>query len=436
MAAEAIDISRWQETVRQLLSRNWKRVFDGGSQRELLKQVGALILVFDDRVIDLVSGRQSQLADASIPDAESLARTVGEMLELTQEDSSVILLLPPHGFVATSVDMPGMNRDSLLSALRLQSDNLLPSCIEQLAVVAVPHGADDPHPDVALWIPERGLDGYYRAFEQQGLFLSGVMPRSLALMDVVGDQEILDEDRHTLTRILIRNGVIVQWLHISRKDLEQDIFERQWRQALTSPATESQLAINQDNVPEVFEQASTHKLPGSDYCFFPQGAQQARRQLEKGKRVMLGAVAVLVLAFLAALPFMFQSFRSFRLESILQEQRELSSAARADRQVVQNFEQRWGVITDFPNQDLVQMLFTLQSVLSPEQLTSLELSEGVISIEGESDEPQAILQRLETHPMFTEVIFSRATSNTRYYIDLRLSTVNFEGYMVRYFPEN
>jgi hypothetical protein len=37
--------------------------------------------------------------------------------------------------------------------------------------------------------------------------------------------------------------------------------------------------------------------------------------------------------------------------------------------------------------------------------------------------------------MFTEVVFSRATSNTRYYIDLRLATVNFEAYMVRYFPD-
>jgi hypothetical protein len=38
--------------------------------------------------------------------------------------------------------------------------------------------------------------------------------------------------------------------------------------------------------------------------------------------------------------------------------------------------------------------------------------------------------------MFTEVAFSRATNNARYYIDLRLSTVNFEGYLARYFADN
>ena len=81
-------------------------------------------------------------------------------------------------------------------------------------------------------------------------------------------------------------------------------------------------------------------------------------------------------------------------------------------------------------------MFTLQNVLSPERLTSLEVSEGLIKIQGNSTDPQAILARLEQDSLFTEVLFSRATNNTRYYIDLRLSPVNFEAYMVRYFPND
>ena len=46
------------------------------------------------------------------------------------------------------------------------------------------------------------------------------------------------------------------------------------------------------------------------------------------------------------------------------------------------------------------------------------------------------MERLEQNPVFTEVVFSRATNNSRYYIDLRLNTVNFEAYMVRYFPDD
>ena len=104
--------------------------------------------------------------------------------------------------------------------------------------------------------------------------------------------------------------------------------------------------------------------------------------------------------------------------------------------MVVNFENEWGALSDFPDQRIREAMFTLQNVLSPERLTSLEISEGLVKIQGTSSDPQAILQRLEQDPLFTEVIFSRATNNTRYYIDLRLSPVNFEAYMVRHFPDD
>ena len=114
----------------------------------------------------------------------------------------------------------------------------------------------------------------------------------------------------------------------------------------------------------------------------------------------------------------------------------MSSEARQDQQVVVNFEDQWGPLNDFPEQQLRQAMFTLQNVLGAERISSMEVSEGLIKLQGSSADPQAILQKLEQDPLFTEVLFSRATSNTRYYIDLRLSPVNFEAYMVRYFPEN
>ena len=80
-------------------------------------------------------------------------------------------------------------------------------------------------------------------------------------------------------------------------------------------------------------------------------------------------------------------------------------------------------------------LLQLQTVLSPSVLTSLEVDEGSVQIEGESSDPQSLLQRLEQDSMFTGVDFARATNNNRYYIDLRLSTVDFDGYRQRYFPE-
>ena len=80
-------------------------------------------------------------------------------------------------------------------------------------------------------------------------------------------------------------------------------------------------------------------------------------------------------------------------------------------------------------------MYQLQRLIAPDTLTALEIEEGLISIEGRSANPQAILQRLEQDPLFTEVVFARATNNSRYYINLRLTTVSFEGYRARYLDE-
>jgi len=439
MAATVINTGRWQESLKQLLPRELKEAFTGGSRREVLKNVGAAVLVFDDQVFDVRTGRGVRLEQAenpAEPGAASLASAASDLLGTDAGEMSVVLLLPPAEFVATSVSLPGMARDALVSALQLQADTLLPSYSEPLSVAVNPRAGDDVGVDLALWIPEPRLDALFRAFEQQNLFLAGVIPRCLALAAGAGNQCIQEEDRQSLTSVTLVDGSVRQWLHVRKKDLEQEIFARQWRQALSAAETDNRLEVNAGNACQLLSDVSAYQPVNNYYYFIPRFALQAKRQLEKGKRVLAGAAGLVVLTLFAALPFLLQEIEIRRLQASLGDQQQLSSSAREDRRVVQDFERQWGAITDYPDQDLVETLFTLQSVLSPEQLTSLELNQGVIRIEGESADPQAILQRLEQHPRFTEVAFSRATSNSRYYIDLRLSTVNFDGYLIRYFPDN
>ncbi len=124
------------------------------------------------------------------------------------------------------------------------------------------------------------------------------------------------------------------------------------------------------------------------------------------------------------------------LEAALAAQQTLSAQPRADQAIVRDFETRWGVLNEFPRQDVAQTLLQLQGVLSPSVLSSLELVEGELQIEGESPDPQSLLQQLERNALFTGVDFARATSNNRYYIEMRLSTVDFDEYRARYFPNN
>jgi hypothetical protein len=168
---------------------------------------------------------------------------------------------------------------------------------------------------------------------------------------------------------------------------------------------------------------------------FPEAALSARHQLEQGKLrkelLKVAAAAVLVVS----LPFVWQSFQLFRLNAELDRVQEQSLAARADQAVVRDFENDWGTFNEFPKQDVGLVLQTLQPVINPGLLSALALDEGLLSIEGESPDPQNILEQLEQNPMFTEVDFARATNNNRYFIDLRLSTVNFSAYREWHFPE-
>lgn len=434
MASIAVDFDQWRESLVRRLPAGLVDVLSGGSRKQLLKQVKLALLVFDDQVLNLATGQLVYLGKSAADSTIELARACGEVAGGPQQDVPVLLLLPPREFVATTVSMPGLNREALTSALTLQASTLLPSHGGKLVPVVNPLGREGVHAETALWISEERLDHLYQTFQKMGLLLTAVLPRCLALADTAGDLDLLEKDADSVLRVQLQNGSINRWLRISRKDLEQEIFRKQWDQA-QGPRSERMLEISTSNATEKYRELAREWEPGKDYCIFPRGALNAARRMQKGRRVVLLAGLVVVVALIGALPFIAQSVQMRILGSSLESQRELSSNARQDRAAVQEFEQQWGVLSDFPQQDVVAAMYTLQELLSPEQLSSFELNEGVISIEGESDDPQAILQRLEQHPRFTEVAFARATSNSRYYIDLRLSTVNFEGYMVRYFPD-
>jgi hypothetical protein len=219
-------------------------------------------------------------------------------------------------------------------------------------------------------------------------------------------------------------------LHVRKQDLQQQVFQQQWQEKLAQDSSENIIELNDaaDYCSQIDAQSN------QEYCFFPYGALNATRRTVQGKQYIAAAAAVVAALFIAAVPFILQSLEFRSLAGMLEVQREMASDARQDQAAVVSFESEWGLISDFPEQRLREAMFTLQNILRPDTLTSMEVSEGLIKIQGSSNEPQAILQRLEQDPMFTEVLFSRATNNQRYYIDLRISTVNFEGYMVRYFP--
>lgn len=439
MPSFLIDKPQWREQLTAHLPAQLRTLIQGGSGRDLVKRVNTRFLLFNDQLVHL-EGRRSIALDGD--DALSIAAACAGLLENLsveqRKECAVLLLLPTKYFVATTTLMPGVAKENLVSALKIQAESILPSLEEPLSLAINPLSATLGDEHLALWMLESTLSDLFDAFAAQDIFLAVVKPRFMLGNDegdgnLESDEKtrILDRDAETETSAVLESGVLKSLLHVSKQDLQQQVFLDQWQEALAQDPADNTIELN--DASDFF--TDTDSQANQEYCFYPHGAINATRRTAKGKQYIAIAAAVVALIGVAAIPFILQSLEFRSLANTLEMQREMASEARQDQAAVVAFENEWGLISDFPEQRLREAMFTLQNILRPDTLSSLEVSEGLIKIQGNSNEPQAILQRLEQDPMFTEVVFSRATNNQRYYIDLRLSTVNFEGYMVRYFPD-
>ncbi len=435
----ALPMEQLTQQIAALLPARVRSLVAPDARQELLAGIDECLLLFADCLYRLADG--GHVALSAVDDATELASAARTLLGDVADDASVLLLLPPDEFVAVTRELPGISRDMLASALRLQTEALLPACDEALVMAVNADSADLFEQHIALWMRQERLDNLFAAFAEENLFLAAVRPRLLAVGDAAAELRITEESENGLASVVCTQGVVSQWLQLHSTDREQEVFENQWQQELSGlPVAQTlELTSAQDYLAKLGTKTESGSkaavCSGEAYSFFPIGALQKRHQVLQGKRLRAGLYSTAALLFVAILPFLWQSLQLSFAERELAQSRLLAADARADQAVVVEFENQWGALSDFPIQDISQVMFALQSALAPDQLTGLEISEGLISIEGNSDDPQAILQNLEQNSLFTEVVFARATNNTRYFIDLRLSPVNFEGYFLRYFPD-
>ncbi len=441
MPSFAFDYSQLREQLTAYLPPQVRTLIKGASGRDLVRKIDTSFLLFDNKIVHLETRDAVEIEGT---DALSIAAACAELLRTLsaeqRKECATLLLLPANFFVATTTTMPGVAKENLVSALKLQADSILPSLEEPLSLAINSLSATQGEEHLALWMLETTLSDLFDAFSAKDIFLAAVKPRfmngSSETPSGANDKSgaiirILDVDEETETCVVIEDSILKAVLHVRKQDLQQEVFQQQWQEAQAQDSSENAIELKDaaDYYCRIDAQAN------QEYCFFPYGALNATRRTAQGKQTLAAAAAVVALLFIAYVPFLLQSLEFRSLANTLEIQREMASDARQDQAAVVSFENEWGLISDFPEQRLREAMFTLQNILRPDTLTSMEVSEGLIKIQGSSNEPQAILQRLEQDPMFTEVVFSRATNNQRYYIDLRISTVNFEGYMVRYFPD-
>lgn len=409
-------------------------------ERECLQQISDVLLLCDGELCHLTSGSRRLVDDEYDPGG--LAAAAHSLLDRTgqtrgrQKEPAVLLLLPVREFMATRTPLPGVAPQAVPAALQLQVETLLPGHTGELVLAVHPGRNSDEDADTALWMPARRLDELHRAFAEQGIQLAAVTPRILALVQQERLQWVEDSDAQQHHCLLWQNGAIRQLLQVDRRDLEEEAFQEQWQAAVHDLRSRGQAATESSPPRSAATFIDAIRQPlHPEYCFVPLAARQRRLQL-RGKRLRrVAAALVLAVGLAVMLPYLWQGAQILRLEARLNTVHEQATDARESQAQVREFENRWALFRDYPEQDILSLMLDLQNRLQGDRLIALTVEDGRLSIEGESNNPQALLQRLDEHERFAGVDFGRATSNNRYYIDMRLAGVDFASYYEWYFPQ-
>ena len=326
-----------------------RRIFLGDPKAELRNTISDRLMVFGNALVHINSGRTSSLENDF--DSLQLAIAAKHLLDESYATAKIELLLAPSEFVATTQTMPGISNENLESALSLQQETLLPALDQELAMCVSKKSSEDSEDVIALWVAETRLQELFDAFSNEGLQLVAIQPRVLAISKPDSVVELIEDEAEYLTAIRIEDGVITNWLQTEKTDLDQAQFAEQW-------TTETAMLSNPVQI-----DSSNHDLylknqkSESQYLFFPLGALDARKRMEKGRQALVAASVVAGIMLLGAIPFIYQAIELRMANSQLQATREMSTDARSDQSIVVNFENQWGAINDYPNQELRAAMF-------------------------------------------------------------------------------
>jgi hypothetical protein len=263
-------------SIRELVN-SVRSVYAASAHRDVLAGINTSLVLFDQILINTASGEYRQILEDSEGKTrvEQIAKSAKQLLEGREQNTSILLLLPPADFIATRFTM-GISGEKLLrSALMLQVHSLVPAYDEPL-LLGLNGGSSD---GVALWYPARNAEALFMAFREHGLFLATLMPRSLALLQTPAASEdclLIDEDTQHVTQLECRSGIIKSLLSINQIDLQQEEFTAQWNAECSKVAEATRVRSNGQEdwigLRQVFHAVES-------YSFFPAGAEQVGRKL-------------------------------------------------------------------------------------------------------------------------------------------------------------
>lgn len=403
-----------------------------GNHSELVSDIDFSLLLYDKSLINTTNGNTAEISPLGEEHFfDAMARTA-RTLQLQNEKDRLLLLLPTNDFIATAFNMNVGGEKLVRSALELQSHSLIPAYDEDLLLAVNARSQEG----VALWFNEGETNRLFRAFEKQGLFLSAIMPRSLALVEPQSDEArvilINDEEGETLSFLQVKGDSILRLLTVNKADLEQDVFAKQWE--LETGQLKGEVVKNMTTM-EDWQALNRVVEPLAEYCFFPAGAVEEEKRISFARKTRIGGVVAACLVLLIFAPFISNWLTIRDLQNELERVQEMTAEPRRLQASIFDMDEEWGAMEEYPDQDVANVLISLNQVIQS-SLTSFSINKGVIDITGSTDDPAYLVELLAEKEEFFNVGQSTNTrgGGSQFGIRMNLSSVDFDAYEEKYPP--
>ncbi len=397
---------------------------------DIFNRIDISLLLFDNTLVNTANGESEEISlteDGSFP--EAMARAARRLAR--GDKHNILLLLPTADFVATAYHMNLASEKMIRSALELQAQSLIPAYEENL-LLAVNAAQQE---GVALWFNEQEANRLFRAFAHEDLFLGAIMPRSLAVLGAADDDDlktmlINDEEGSNISFLQVRTNAVRRLLTVNRRDLEQEVFARQWE--IETSQLKGDAVRNMTSMDD-WKALKRRVQPLPEYSFLPAGAiaEQKRISFARNSKVAMAATAVVVLLLFA--PFIARWLELRGVLDDLETAQVMSAEPRALQASIFDMEEEWGALYEYPDQEVAQVLVSLNSVIQS-SLTSISINKGVVDITGSTNDPAYLVELLSEREEFNNVSQSTSTrgAGSQFGIRLNLTNVDFEDYEEKY----
>ncbi|MBE9563467.1 MAG: PilN domain-containing protein, partial [Proteobacteria bacterium] len=337
----------------------------------------------------------------------------------------------------TYLQLPSVAAQNLKNVVNLQLPTLLPGITEPLLLaVQAPISGERT---TALWMPVKRASELFQAFDEAGLFLNCILPRSVINLPSISNSYCLhDEDEGTITCVEWSDGVIQNWLHTTKLDCDNAEFQVQLDENTSSFGAD----IEHVKKSHIDDWQTIPSKNAYDYAFIPPGAaaQMAQAVKKKKQHYLVGATLLLFIGIISGIYFALDYEKG--LKQHLSELKTRTDTVSHLRSEVGEIENLIGPVKKFPRQELVKMFEILNALIPKDSwITNFSIESGVVRLDGLSPDPTQIIEVLTKEANFIEVeqskdiIKNQGRSELKFGIEFKLKGVDLENYLVEFFPD-